>query len=74
MRQAWLSREDALPLLRQCALAGVSRATYYAHHQHAQPVDEEDTMILRLIDEEYTRHPFLAVAAWFPFSGCVAGW
>jgi putative transposase len=57
MRQAWLSREDGPPLLRQCALAGVSRVTYYAH-QRAKPVDEEERMILRLIDEEYTRHPF----------------
>jgi putative transposase len=57
MRQAWLSREDGPSLLRQCALAGVSRATYYAH-QRAKPVDEEERMILRLIDEEYTRHPF----------------
>ena len=73
MRQAWLSREDALPLLRQCALAGVSRATYYAHHQHAQPVDEEDTMILRLIDEEYTRHPFFGSRRMVPFLR-VRGW
>jgi len=57
MRQAWLSREDGPPLRRQCALAGVSRATYYAH-QRPRRVDEEDLMILRLIDEEYTRHPF----------------
>lgn len=57
MRQGWISRKDRLPLIRQCALAGVSRATYYAH-QRAIPVDEEDTMILRIIDEEYTRHPF----------------
>jgi len=57
MRQAWVLRTDPLPLRRQCALAGVSRATYYAH-QRPRRVDEEDLMILRLIDEEYTRHPF----------------
>ncbi len=57
MRQAWISAEASLSLIRQCALAGVSRATYYAH-QRATPVDEEDAMMLRLIDEEYTRHPF----------------
>jgi putative transposase len=39
-------------------LAGIGRATYYAH-QRTPPVDEEDTMMRRLIDEEYTRHPFL---------------
>lgn len=57
MRQAWISPEESLPVIRQCTLAGVSRATYYAH-QHAIPVDAEETMMLRLIDEEYTRHPF----------------
>lgn len=57
MRQAWISREDPLPLIRQCALAGVSRATCYAH-QRATLVDEDDAMMRRLIDEEYTRHPF----------------
>jgi putative transposase len=57
MRQAWILRTDPLPLRRQCALAGVSRATYYAHQRPCR-VDEEDLRILRLIDEEYTRHPF----------------
>jgi putative transposase len=57
VRQAWISREDPLPLIRQCALAGVSRATCYAH-QRATLVDEDDAMMLRLIDEEYPRHPF----------------
>ena len=57
MRRAWISREDPLPLIRQCALAGVGRATCYAH-QRATLVDEDDAMMRRLIDEEYTRHPF----------------
>ena len=57
MRQAWISREDPLPLIRQCALAGVSRTTCYAH-QPAPSVEAEEIMMLRLIDEEYTRHPF----------------
>ena len=57
MRQAWIGPEASVPVLRQCALVGVSRATDYAH-QHPQPVDEDEAMMLRLIDEEYTRHPF----------------
>ncbi|MFO1419840.1 MAG: integrase core domain-containing protein [Candidatus Competibacteraceae bacterium] len=57
MRRAWISHEDPPPLIRQCALAGVSRATCYAH-QRATLVEEDDAMMLRLIDEEYTRHPF----------------
>lgn len=58
MRQAWIAPAKSLPVIRQCALAGVSRATYYAH-QPAPPMDAEATMLRRLIDEEYTRHPFL---------------
>ena len=46
-----------MPLVRQCALTGVSRATYYAH-QRANPLDEAEGLMRRLIDEEYTRHPF----------------
>jgi putative transposase len=52
-----MAAEDPLSLLRQGALAGVSRATYHAH-QRAKPVAEEDAMMRWLIDEEYTRHPF----------------
>ena len=46
-----------MPVARQCALAGVSRATYYVH-QRWNPVEDEDWRMLRLIDQEYTRHPF----------------
>lgn len=55
-----------MPLARQCALAGVSRATYYAQ-QRAKPVDEEELLMLRLIDEEYTRHPFFGSRRMVPF-------
>jgi len=48
---------DAMPVIRQCALAGVSRATVYAQLQ-LQVVDKSDLLFSRLIDEEYTRHPF----------------
>jgi putative transposase len=56
-RQAWITRSDDLSVVRQCALAGVSRATVYAQRQ-AQPVNALDLLHRRLIDEEYTRHPF----------------
>lgn len=41
---------------RQCALLGVNRSGLYY-----QPLgeNEESLMLMRLIDEEYTRHPFL---------------
>ena len=57
MRQTWIDQEDAVTVVRQCALAGVSRATVYAR-QRPKPVDENDLRLSRLIDEEYTRHPF----------------
>jgi putative transposase len=57
MRQAWIDKGDALAVVQQCVLAGVSRATVYAAHT-PRPVDESDLLLSRLIDEEYTRHPF----------------
>jgi len=57
IRQAWVDKEDEVTMVQQCALAGVSRATVYAQ-QKPKPVDESDLLISRLIDEEYTRHPF----------------
>jgi len=57
MRQAWIDKGDALTVVRQCVLAGVSRATVYAR-QKPRPVDESDLLLSRLIDEEYTRRPF----------------
>ena len=59
IRREWIEREDPLPVVQQCVLAGVSRATVYAQ-QKPKPklVDESDLLHSRLIDEEYTRHPF----------------
>jgi len=57
MRHTWVNQGDKVSIVQQCALAGVSRATVYARWQ-PQPVDESDLLISRLIDEEYTRHPF----------------
>ncbi len=57
MRQAWIDNKDDIAVSRQCDLAGVSRATLYAQ-QKPKVVDEDDELLKRLIDEEYTRHPF----------------
>ncbi|MCZ2342189.1 MAG: IS3 family transposase, partial [Bacteroidales bacterium] len=53
-----------LSVRRQCELLGLSRSTLYY-----QPVPEtaENLAMMRLIDEEYTRHPFKGsrrMAAW----------
>ena len=57
MRQDWIEMDGDLCTVRQCELAGVSRATMYAH-QKPKVADEDDLLLSRLIDEEYTRHPF----------------
>ncbi len=57
MRQAWIEKGDAVAVVQQCFLAGVSRATVYVQ-QTPRPVDEGDLLLSRLIDEEYTRRPF----------------
>jgi len=46
-----------LSLSRQCELAGVNRSTVYAQQQVDEP-DEQELILLREIDAEYTRHPF----------------
>jgi len=57
MRQAWIAHGETVSVAQQCVLATVSRATVYAH-QKPKPVDELDLLHSRLIDEDYTRHPF----------------
>ena len=56
-RHGWIDGGDAVAIVRQCVLAGVSRATVYAQ-QKPKPVDESDLLLGSLIDEEYTRRPF----------------
>ncbi len=57
IRQAWIDKDDSVAVVQQCELAGVSRATIYTQQKPKQ-VDESDLLFCRLIDEEYTRHPF----------------
>ena len=44
-----------LSVKRQCELIGLSRPSYY---RKESPESEENLKLMRLIDEEYTRHPF----------------
>ena len=44
-------------MIRQCELAGVSRATVYAQRD-PKLTSEPDLELLRLLDEQYTRRPF----------------
>jgi len=49
MREAWIDKEDAIPVVQQCRLAG---------DQKSKPVDARDLQLGRLIDEAFTQHPF----------------
>ncbi len=56
-RLDWIDMEHSITTTSQCELAGVSRATLYAH-QKPKLIDAEDLLLCALLDEEYTRHPF----------------
>jgi len=56
-RQTWIDKGDVVSVARQCVLAGVCRATIYAQ-QKVRLIDDSDLFFSRMIDEEYTRHPF----------------
>jgi len=56
-RYGWINKAEKVALGRQCALAGVCRATLYARQRPKAPVQDDD-VLKRLIDEEYTRSPF----------------
>ena len=56
-RLAWIVPEKALAVSQQCELAGVSRATVYAHRK-PQLVGAVELTLRQLIDEEYTRLRF----------------
>jgi putative transposase len=67
-RRAWVGSGDEVAVVRQCELAGVSRATVYAQ-KAPPPIDERDLLHSRLIDEEYTRHPFYGTRRMVVFLG-----
>ena len=56
-RLGWIDPSQELTLVKQCELAGISRATWY-NRQITKPASDDDLQVCRLIDEEYTRRPF----------------
>ena len=48
---------NQLSIMRQCALLGLPRANYYRNASGAAE-SAENLNLMRLIDEEYARHPF----------------
>ena len=67
-RLAWIDSRNAVTVVQQCALAGVSRATVYAR-RHPKLMDELDLLLSGLIDGEYTRHPFYGSRKMVAFLG-----
>lgn len=57
VRLGWMDRDSGVPLARQCELAEVARATWYARQQPVT-ASSDDLDLMRRLDEEYTRHPF----------------
>lgn len=47
-----------LSIVRQCELLGLPRASYYRGVNSKGGESDENLDLMRLIDEEYTRHPF----------------
>ena len=57
MRRSWIESSGEISLVRQCELAMVTRSTVYAACEPVK-VDEDELLLCRLIDEEYTKRPF----------------
>ena len=56
-KRSWIEVGDAqLSVRRQCELLGLHRSNLY---YEAVPESAENLALMRLIDEEYLRHPFL---------------
>ena len=49
---------ESISIRRQCELLGLNRSSYY---YQPQGLDSQTLLLLRLIDEEFTRHPFLGM-------------
>jgi len=57
-RRTWIQPDTNIGIVRQCELANVARSTSYTPMPGIGAMSEFDLQLCRLIDEEYTRHPF----------------
>src|SRR5512143_3290070 len=70
MKRGWIEEgHPSISVSRQCELIGLSRSSLYY-----EPSGESDDSLrlMRLIDEEYTRHPFYGrrrMTAWLRHQG-----
>jgi putative transposase len=59
-----IERSCEISISRQCLLLGVARSSYYYRRteaNHADEADGGDAVLMRLLDEQYTRTPFYGV-------------
>jgi len=54
-----------LSIACQCKLLGLHRSSYYRQNNYPVKESNENLKLMRLIDEEYTRHPFFMEAERF---------
>lgn len=57
-KRACVQPEADLSILRQCELLSLPRSSYYRPETDPLELSFEELKLMRLIDEEYTRHPF----------------
>lgn len=60
---------SSISLARQCELVGLARSSYY---YQSVPESEENLLLMRLLDEQYTRTPFYGIqkmTAWLRTQG-----
>ena len=73
-RRLWInSKHTRLSVRRQCQLMGLAPASYY---YQAEPESVENQLYLRLLDQEYTDHPFYGVrkmTVWLQQQGFAVG-
>ena len=51
--------DEAIAVSTQCKLLAISRSVIYAHKKRQRDaIDEDECLLLQLLDEENTRHPF----------------
>ena len=74
LRRSWIDpQQQRLSVRRQCALLGLAAASYY---YQATPQTAGNLLYQRLLDEEYTRHPFYGVrkmTVWLRLLGHAVG-
>jgi putative transposase len=58
VRRCWVEPDPDYSIRRQCRLAGLSRSGLY---YDPVPESEENLLLLRLIDEQYMKHPEFGV-------------